>query len=745
MAYDYSRFVRKATDGTYTAGDIFDQDGSFVRTRFKSDNGFVIAVFEPTDKSYPEIACKGTVPGYQEGSPYHLVGKVINDKKWGMQVNIATAEPRKPTNREEVIAFLGSGAIKGIGKATAAAIYDHFGEATDDIIENDPDRLVEIRGISKKKCEVIKGQLEEIMVNREVIGFLAQYGISQTVINTLIRAYGRETKRIVSENPYLIIRVKGFAFTRADAIAQKMGIAMDDPRRLYAGVVATLRYASNLEGHTLLPRENLVNMAREKLNVWDPAKVEDALDQLIEDKKLIEDEHGIHIKRLYYSEQEIKKAIRKSMHDKYLVSPQTIEKNIAAFEQRKRLILTGEQKQAIVHAFASNLSVVTGSAGCGKTFLVRTLVQVAHSTGVDVCLMSPTGRAAKHLSQVCDDEPAFTVHRALALAMRQAKDDDFFDDGEAVQLRNKGMSDASQTFKKAQIVLIDEASMIDTDMAATLMKSSRGKHIVLVGDYQQLPSVGPGQVLRDIIDSGVCRVTRLTQIFRQAEGSPIIEAANLVLAGKTPCYVRGVRFFQAENEDVQRVMAEKVLPLIADDMKTRDVMFLSPMRKTPVSGVNALNEFLRPIMNRYYQEPENPKQKFLLQRGDIVMQTRNNYEIDAFNGDLGVVEMIGPEGEVYVSFDGTGDDELVEYDKSEALTQLSLAYASTIHKSQGGQAKTVVGILTNSHFIMASRNILYTMITRAEDRLILVGSPKTFAMAANNGKQTLRMTGLRDF
>lgn len=757
MAYDYSRFVKKASDGTYTAGEIFDEDGRFVRTRFKSDNGFVIAVFEPTDDSKPEIACKGDIVGYQEGMPYHLVGKIVNDRQWGMQVNVATAEPRKPTGRDEIIAFLGSGMIKGIGKATAGVIYKTFGDETDKILSDDPDRLSEVPGIGPKKLATIKKSLEEALVNREIIGFFAQYGISQTVINTLIREYskkGKNPKDIISRNPYVLIRVKGFAFTRADEIAKKMGVTNEDPRRLYAGVWATLRYACQTEGHTLMPRDQLIELSCQKLQTDNQAIVERALDQLIRpfkdqdgrmcESRLVEDENGIHLRTLYEAEETIKKAVKNSKRARRLLDDETTDRLISQFERKTGFSLTDEQRMAVRNAFSSGLSCITGSAGCGKTALVRILVNVAHRANIGVCLMSPTGRAAKHLGEVCDGEPAYTVHRALALAMRKAKDDDFFDSDETVQLANQKQSDAATAFKKADILLIDEASMIDTSMASALMKSARGKHVVLVGDYQQLPSVGPGQVFFDLIEGKSTQVTRLTKIFRQAEGSPIIEAANLVLEGKSPCYVRGVRFFPAENHEVQQVLAEKVLPIVADDMKTRDIMFLSPMRKTPVSGVGALNDFLRPIMNPYYVEPENPNAKFLPQHGDIIMQTKNNYDINAFNGDLGIVTSVDEEGCLHVSFDGEPDDEEVIYEKDEVAGQLALAYSSTVHKSQGGQANTVVGILTNSHFIMSTRNILYTMLTRAQDRLILVGDAKTFAMAARNGKTTERMTGLKN-
>lgn len=758
MAFDYSRYVKKnASDGVYTAGEIFDEDGTFVRTRFKSDNGFVIAVFEPSDPHKTEIACKGDIVGYQEGMPYHLVGKIVNDKQWGLQVNIATAEPRKPTGRDEIIAFLGSGMIKGIGKATAGIIYKTFGDETDKILSEDPDRLSEVPGIGPKKLATIKQQLEEVLVNREIIGFFAQYGISQTVINTLIREYskkGKNPKEIISRNPYILIRVKGFAFTRADAIAKKMGVTNEDPRRLYAGVWATLRYACQTEGHTLMPRDQLIDLSCQKLQTDNVVIVEKALDRLLkpfkdqdgtmQESRLVEDGDGIHLRTLYEAEKSIKQAVKNSKRAKRLLDDETTEKHIAQFERQTGFSLTDEQKAAVRNAFSTGLSCITGSAGCGKTALVRILVSVAHKANIGVCLMSPTGRAAKHLSEVCDDEPAYTVHRALALAMHKANDDDFFDSDETVQLASKRQSDAADAFKKASILLVDEASMLDTSMAAALMRSARGKHVVLVGDYQQLPSVGPGQVFFDLIEGKSTQVTRLTKIFRQAEGSPIIEAANLVLEGKSPCYVKGVRFFPAENHEVQQVLAEKVLPIVADDMKTRDIMFLSPMRKTPVSGVSALNDFLRPIMNPHYVEPENENVRFIPQRGDIIMQMKNNYDIDAFNGDLGIVSMVDSEGALHVSFDGTNEDTEVIYEKDEVIGQLSLAYSSTVHKSQGGQAKTVVGILTSSHFIMASRNILYTMLTRAQDRLVLVGDPKTFAMAARNNKTTQRMTGLRD-
>ena len=345
------------------------------------------------------------------------------------------------------------------------------------------------------------------------------------------------------------------------------------------------------------------------------------------------------------------------------------------------------------------------------------------------------------MSDVCDGEPAYTMHRALALTVKEAKDDDFFDDDSVEHINTT--NDATVQFMRSKIILIDEASMLDTDMVYALLKQARDKkHIVMIGDCQQLPPVGAGQPFYDIINSRSAKVTRLTKIIRQAEGSPIIVAANQVLDGKSPCFVPGIHFIECSNDQVQQVIAEQVLPQIMDDVRNRDVMFLSPMKKTPVSGVNALNEFLRPIANPRYKQPEKDTGgRLVLQPGDIVMQTKNNYDCDVFNGDLGVVAAVRPDKSVVVDFDNM--DAPVEYEPNEIMENLQLAYAMTVHKSQGSQARVVVGVFTDSFYIMASPNILYTLVTRAEQELYLVGSSKMFAMAAKNKQQSERYTGLK--
>ena len=371
-------------------------------------------------------------------------------------------------------------------------------------------------------------------------------------------------------------------------------------------------------------------------------------------------------------------------------------------------------------------------------------VDVAKAAGFTVCLMAPTGRAAKHLSDVCG-APGFTMHRALAIVVKEAEDDDFFADDEAGTIRNKALTEAVEHFNKSEIIIADEASMMDTEMASILFKACKKKHLMLVGDPNQLPSVGPGRVLGDIMDSSYAQihglVTRLTKIFRQAEGSPVIEAANLVIDGQSPCYVRGVTFLEAENEQVPEMLEKHVVPMLKENKYSYDEwMVLAPMKKTPYSGVNALNEFLRPFMNPYYRKPKNEKLDFLYQKGDLIMQIRNNYEVDIYNGDIGIVQSVDEDGNFEVLF--SGDDETVVYEKDEQ-SQTQLCNAMSIHKSQGGQADVVVVVLTDSHFVMLNRNLLYTAITRCSDKLILIGSKRAYAMAASNQKENNRMTGLR--
>lgn len=1043
-----NRYIRRrqqqnADNSNYKQGDPFDMEGCFTSTRFQNgDTGFVIGTFTPDDGE--PIVCKGTIPGYVQGAPYHITGTVVRDKQWGLQVNVRTAVSVKPTGKQAIVSFLGSGAVPGIGPMTAKRIYKMFGDNSLEVLEEHPERLVEVKGIGEKSVKRMVETLPKILKYRDVIAFFTDFGISNTTINSMIREYGAKAAEVVKENPYILCKVKGFAFTRADQIAQKMHIDRYDPRRLEAGLVATLRYGCQRDGHTLMPRNMLLELAYEKLVISETQDrvVEKALDRLIEDNKLVEDGDGVHLKHLYAAEKSIKAALRNAQRPDELTPGATLTRTIDKVLAENGSKLTDEQECAVYAAFNSKLSVLTGGAGCGKALLddepiwcirdgsetaslatvgtlnagdsvfgadgkptkvvgvypqgeqpkfkmsfadgtsiacsdehiwhvdcgdgytdmtvreildkigstdgmscrdwkipqpkplqfphngdacpdaiseylgidtnpyslkhggqaggnggrnrrhmpvldeddniitdygvspdaadggegdgaadnassgdaaesgkgriaeyvngtesqrlemldmlvaylpvmesrgkrgtveynemrrgislicsslcmrsgagethiasiedtgetasmtcikveaedglfvageqcivthnttvTSTIVKTADRLGIPVCLMSPTGRAAKHLSNQCGGVPGYTMHRALSIVVKGASDEDFFSDDEAKQ-STRQPNDATRAFDRAKIVICDEASMMDTEMAAILFKACKKKHLVLVGDPNQLPSVGPGRVLGDIIDNKIGNVTKLTKIFRQKEGSPVIAAANACLVGENPANEAGVEFYEATNEQVQDAILKHVVPSIQKEhLDQKTLMVISPIKRTPYSGVNALNDFLRPIMNRDFKEPENPDDLFKLQKGDYVFQKKNNYDCDIYNGDVGVVEYAvdGKDGGVRVDFSIDDTPKSVDFETGEISENLMMAFASTVHKQQGSQADTVVVVMTMSHFPMLSRNLLYTAVTRAERRLILIGDRKAFAMAAKKELENKRMTGLRNY
>lgn len=743
------RWVDKATSETYRAGQKFDESGAFEAVRFgPSDDGFVIGTFKV--EGGESIVCKGCVPGFVLGAPYHIVGKVVEDKTWGIQVSISHASASKPSGKDQIKAFLGSGAIPGIGPMTAKRIVKVFGDDTLDIIENDIDRLIEVPGIGEKALEKIRKTLPAQMKHREIIGFFAELGISMKTINRLIDEYGGTAKEKIQQNPYILCRVRGFAFTRADSIARKMGVSMTDPNRLYAGVLQTLRWNCESGGHTVVPRQMLIESSREKLTLNADEPIIKALDKLIADGKIIQDDAGCHLKHLYAAERKIKKFMKRSLTADHLITPTHVDELMEQCSRRNSMELTDEQKEAVRKLFSRKISIMSANAGCGKTFTCRMAVDVAKSAGLTVCLMSPTGRAAKHLSDVCD-APGYTIHRALSIMVKNAADDDFFADDVADTIRSASIQEAVTHFKNSDVVIADEASMMDTEMAAILFEACKDKHLLLVGDPNQLPSVGPGRVLGDLMESSYSQVhgalTMLTKIFRQSEGSPVIAAATKIQHGESPVNVNGVKFYECQSsEEVQEKIEKFVLPYIKKrQLGYENYAFLSPIKKTPYAGVNALNEFLRPRLNRQYRKPANENQEFLFQPGDFVMQTKNNYEIGVFNGDIGIVTEVARTGEVTVLFSGDAEGDGVEYEKDEVYSegQIIPAFAMTVHKSQGDQYDTVVLCLVGSQFAMLSRNLLYTAVTRAENELILIGDRKAFAMAARNQKENARMTGLR--
>lgn len=726
------------------AGEEFNEEGAFVRTRFTNDEGFVIGTFL-VDGTKEEIVIKGTFPNFGLGLRYKVTGEVVIDPTWGIQVKSKQAVPLAITGKSETLAFLSSGAIKGIGPSIAMKIYDKFGGETIEVLEKHPERLLEVPGIGKAKIDKIRDSAKAVLADREAIAFFSSHGISLKTTERLIKEYGTGNKAVktVQSNPYLLCRVKGFAFTRADEMARRIGIAENDPNRLEAAVVAMLRYAASSSGSTIIPGQTLISSTIEKIGYQgSPEDIERAAERLVKAKRIIKTDKGVQLLYLWKDEKIIAQAAHNAVATRNIAAPTDVKQAITAQAQANSVAisLTDQQEAAVRNAFSHPLSILTGGAGVGKTSVCEMVVKVALSLDIPLCLVSPTGRAAKRLSAVCGQK-AYTVHRALSIAMSKANDDDYFAEDESCLRASKG--EAGEVFDSARLVIADEASMMDTEMAAIVMKASAGKNLVLVGDPNQLPSVGPGRVLGDLIEFFDVPCVQLTKVFRQAQDSPVVKAATQVEKGKSPCYEEGVVFYEASNQEVPGVIIEKILPeLAAEGVSLDDVMVMAPMKKTPFAGVDELNVALRPVMNPRYRSCCDPKDEWKLQAGDIVSQKKNNYDVNVFNGDVGRVFAIKAGGDVEVDF--ADSDDFTVYEPNEISENLMLAYASTVHRQQGSQAHTAIVVATDSHFVMLSRNLLYTAITRAEKKIYLVGSKKAFATAARNAKEQKRTSGLQN-
>lgn len=756
----FKRSMRRTSSVFHDGQEVLVR-GVFVSNRYQGDNGFVIATLDVTNASdkatgaeirvpvsEEELICKGTIIGYQDGQTFGLEGRIVDDKTYGIQLSVRKASPVQPSSKGAMAAFLANSGIEGLGPATAKKITDALGDDAYDIITKHPERLADmhIKGVRNAVIERVVEVVPTHLMTLEAVAFLSELGLSQARCASIIRLYGNDTIKVMRANPYVLTKAKGFAFTSADTIARtKFGIAMDDPRRIDAGIVATLRWACATYGHTMVPTADVYGIAYEKLGIPDRERatslLEEAKARVIKEGTIVETDGCLQLRYLHRAESRIVRGIGDLLeHHKALAPDDRVTKAIGSCMPRIGYELTDEQLSVTHAAFANGLSLLTASAGAGKSTAIKMVVQVAGMLGVPYILCSPTGKAAKRLSEACTVDgqrppKAYTLHRALGIGMDDDDQEDMYAD-----LKTKA-AQATDAFMRARLVLCDEASMLDTTLAATLLSKCEGKHLLLIGDPNQLPSVGPGSVLADMLDCPDIPCVRLSKVFRQAEGSPIIMAANAVLDGRDPCVIPGVEFHECADEDVLGTIDEFVVPRIREEgLGYQDIAFMAPMKKrTATSGVDALNAHLRPIMNRRFHD--DGKGNVRLQPGDFVTQTRNNYQVDCFNGDQGVVSDIRGK-EVHITFfDSTDDD--VTYTMSEARQNVMLAYASTIHRYQGSQCDTVVLVMTDAHYIMCTRNLLYTGITRAAKRIILVGNETAFKRAARNAKANKRTTGLQ--
>ena len=690
--------------------------------------------------------------GYVEHIIYRNADNGYTDHPtYGKQFKVESFEEKAPEDEEAIERYLGSGAIRGIGLALAARIVRRFKADTFRIIEEEPERLAEVKGISERKAMEIADQVNEKRDLRQAMIFLQQYGITMNLAVKVYQQYGQEVYGIIRENPYrLADDIEGVGFRTADEIAVRVGIRMDSDFRIRSGILYVLLQAST-EGHTYLPEEELTRRTGQLLEVGEEQIEKQYMDLAIERKIIMkqgENQTQIYAASFYYMEANTATML-KQLNVSYEVPDLEIEERVRRIEKQTGMELDEHQMTAVKEAVRNGLLIITGGPGTGKTTTINTIIKYFEMEGLDIFLAAPTGRAAKRMSETTGFE-ARTIHRMLELNGGV--------DGAAGFERNE------QNPLETDVVIIDEMSMVDISLMHALLKAvAVGTRLILVGDVNQLPSVGPGSVLRDIIRSHECNVVMLTKIFRQASTSDIIVNAHKINQGEEVTLDnKSMDFFFLKRYDAD-VIISVVLQLIKQklpkfvDATPYDIQVLTPMRKG-LLGVERLNG----ILQRYLNPPSPQKREkehgdILFREGDKIMQTRNNYQLEweirtkyglsvdkgtgVFNGDMGIVREINDFAETMtVEFD---EGRMVEY-PYKLLDELELAYAITIHKSQGSEYPAVVIPLLSGPSMLMNRNLLYTAVTRARKCVTLVGNEVTFAQMVQNTSQQKRYSGLCD-
>lgn len=716
--------------------------GVVERITFSNDeNGYsVIKVKVPGRKDLVSVI--GSFVSVTPGEVLRMEGKWSFHPRFGEQFEAERYETATPASVEGIRKYLGSGLIKGIGPQMAKRIVACFGEDTLEVIDREPERLREVEGIGEYRMEKIKKAWEDQKEIRDVMVFLRSHEVSAAFATRIFKHYGKASLPVLKENPYrLAMDVSGIGFLTADKIARNLGFPADSPRRAEAGVHYVLMQATD-EGHVCFPRGKLIEKSLEILDEIPPGVLEDALGRLILEKRLVSeklseevaasvgDEELVYLPGYHLAENQ---AARRLLH---LQSFRPLRKNPDAdaavewLRGRMPFTLAPLQEDAVKRALTDKTVVITGGPGTGKTTLIRAILAVYRQLGARVCLAAPTGRAAKRLNEATR-HPAGTIHRLLEFSPQM---------GGFQRNENKPLA--------ADLIIVDETSMLDILLTHHLLKAvPASATLVLVGDVDQLPSVGPGNVLKDIIASERFPVVRLMDIFRQARESRIVTNAHLVREGKFP-YLKSESeelqdFYFIEKEDpeeaaqlISRLCTERIPKRFGFD-PIEEVQVLSPMRRGAI-GSERLNSMLQEALNPQKQAIERGGRAYRLH--DKVMQIKNNYDKDVFNGDLGRIRSIDMENqELHVEVDGR----MVPYDFSE-LDELVLAYAVTVHKAQGSEYPAVVAPLMTQHYMMLQRNLLYTAMTRARKLVVIVGTKKALAIAVKNNKMQHRYTLLRE-
>lgn len=711
-------------------------EGTLERFTFRNDEtGFAVIRFAPDIASSP-ICAVGQLAQLAEGQRLRISGPKVDHPRFGIQIQVESVEAILPTSIEGIRAYLASSLVKGIGPATAEKITDRFGTDTLRVIEMEPNRLLEVRGLGEKRAAELREAVQSQHDVQEVMVFLHAHGLGQALASRIVKHYGKGAAALIQANPFrLADDVFGIGFKTADQLATRLGIAENAPERIQAGMLYGLSLSARA-GNCYEPRETIVQKTAELLRL-DPTSVDAQLEALalqgrihIEEPPELTDpgqpiEERVYPNTLKIAEDGVARCIQVLCRQALLPMKIHAERSLDQFESDSKMTLPAGQRTAVLHALAHPITVITGGPGVGKTTIIRAIAEILKRHDRTLLLCAPTGRAAKRLSESTQHH-ASTIHRLLDWQVGA----------------NRFMRDQEAPLK-GDLLVVDEASMLDVQLAYNLLRAiPPAMKLVLVGDVNQLPSVGPGQVLRDIIESGVTPVTRLDQIFRQQRESLIVKNAHALLSGGLPESGSGDSdFFYIESRDSQHTR-ELVHELVAHRIPSRfgldpllDIQVLTPMYRGH-AGADLINEGLQGLLNPNGREIERGTKRFRV--GDRVIQIRNNYDLDLFNGDTGrIQDLHGNDGELTIKF---GNRE-VRYPFAD-IDELAPAYAITVHRSQGSEYPAVVIPLATDHYMMLRRNLLYTAITRGSRLVVLVGAKKALEMAVRNNDEMRRNSGL---
>ncbi|MFP4316947.1 MAG: ATP-dependent RecD-like DNA helicase [Desulfovibrionales bacterium] len=697
------------------------------------ENGWVVARARVQNEP-GQTTVVGCMPGVSSGDVLKLGGCWKEHAKFGRQFMVEHFEQVMPATKAGIKRYLGSGMIRGIGPVMAERLVSRFGEKILDILDEDPEQLLSIDGLGPKKLESIKSSWEEQRSIRNLMLFLQTHEVPPGFAGRIFRRYGTQAVARLKENPYdLAWDITGIGFKTADSMALKLGFEPDSPRRLEAALVHSLKIFGD-KGHVFAPRFELLDCADGILGGVDRGPLEEALVRLQEMKRVKTeplglDDEAVYLSFFYRMEKDASARLHGILTHPSAMKSETAAKALAKTEEQERITLSEEQRQSVLEALCSKAYIITGGPGTGKTTITRVMVRAFRAQGLKVKLAAPTGRAAKRLSEATGFHAA-TIHRLLGFSP-----DGLFSHNEEKKL-------------KADVLVVDEVSMLDLQLFLSLLKAlPLTCRLIMIGDVNQLPSVGAGNVLRDLIQSGCVPTAVLTRIYRQARKSLIVVNAHRINMGQFP--EPGSReaprsdFFWIEQDDPQRIAAmiqqlvcERIPEVYGLDPK-REIQVLSPMHKGEV-GTQNLNQLLQERLNPQGRELRRGMRAF--REGDRVLQVRNNYEKDVFNGDLGWIESFDEEeSEVSVDMDGR----TVRYGFDE-MDELILAYAVSVHKSQGSEYPAVVMPVTTQHFILLQKNLLYTGLTRARRLAVLIGSKRAMSIALKNFDAVRRYSRLEE-